>query len=138
VKISAPQPSPKKKILIADDELDIRKLARVFLTEMLGMPCEIIEAPDGAEAVKLALQKKPDLILLDVMMPVMDGFEACRRLKEDPETCGIPVVFLTGTGDEAAIEKGLDLGGEAYVVKPFHAVTMVAQIKEILARGSRN
>jgi DNA-binding response OmpR family regulator len=71
------------------------------------------------------------------MMPVMDGFEACRRLKEEAETRSIPVVFLTGTGDEAAIEKGLDLGGEAYVVKPFHAITMVAQIKEILARNTK-
>jgi len=135
VKAKTP-PSPKKKILIADDEMDIRKLARVFLTEMLGIPCECIEAANGGEAIKLALQKKPDLILLDVMMPVMDGFEACRRLKEDPETSAIPVIFLTGTGDEAAIEKGLDLGGEAYVVKPFHAITLVAQVKEILSRAA--
>jgi CheY-like chemotaxis protein len=138
VKPKTPPPPLKKKILIADDEMDIRKLARVFLTETLGIPCEILEAPNGGEAVKLALQKKPDLILLDIMMPVMDGFEACRRLKEDPETSDIPVIFLTGTGDEAAIEKGLDLGGEAYVVKPFHAITLVAQVKEILSRAAKN
>jgi CheY-like chemotaxis protein len=132
-----PAASSKKKILIADDEGDIRKLARTFLTEMLGMPCDIIEATNGAEAVQLAVKKQPDLILLDIMMPTMDGFEACRQLKEDSATSDIPVVFLTGTGDEAAIERGLDLGGEAYVVKPFHAVTLVAQVKEILSRAPK-
>ncbi len=128
----------KKKIVMADDEPGIRQLASLWLRETTAGGYEVFEASDGAEAVRLAVEKQPDLVLLDVMMPGMNGFEACRLLKENPATAAIPVVFLTGKGEEDMIEKGIEVGGDAYIIKPFHAITFAAQVSEILARYSHN
>ena len=123
------------RILVVDDTPDNLAL----MSSLLRDKYRVTIANNGVKALQIAASSSPpDLILLDIMMPGMDGYEVCEQLKHDPKTANIPVIFLTGTGDEAAIEKGLDLGGEAYVVKPFHAITLVAQVKEILSRAAKN
>ena len=122
-----------KKILVVDDELTVRRLCAACIKHGLGSDYEVVEAADGEGAMAAAKRDRPDVILLDILMPEMDGFEVCRRLKGSPETRSIPVVFLTALGAEKDVEKGLALGGDGYIVKPFNAVTLAAQISEILA-----
>ncbi len=117
------------KILVAEDERDIREL----IGFSLGLAdYEVVLARDGMEAVEEAATEKPDLILLDVRMPRMSGYEACRRLKKDPATSEIPVVFLSAKGQEREIEEGLDSGALDYIVKPFAPDQLVAQVQDIL------
>lgn len=120
------------RILVVDDEESVRSLCLACIEHGLGDAYEVIEAADGEEALAVAESEQPDLILLDIMMPDMDGYEVCQRLKQLPETRPIPVVFLTALGEEQEVSKGLALGGDGYIVKPFNAVTLAAQITEIL------
>jgi DNA-binding response OmpR family regulator len=120
------------KILVAEDERDIREL----IGFSLGLAdYEVVLARDGVEAVEEAAEQKPDLILLDVRMPRMSGYEACRRLKENPATSEIPVVFLSAKGQEKEIEEGLDSGALDYIVKPFAPDQLVDQVRGILQRA---
>lgn len=119
------------KILIAEDERDIRELI-VFTLEFGGF--EVIAATNGQEAVELARQHRPDLILLDVRMPKMSGYEACRLLKAQEETRIIPVVFLSAKGQEAEIREGLAAGADAYILKPFAPDELIQQIRALLDR----
>jgi CheY-like chemotaxis protein len=123
------------KILIVDDEEPIRTLAAASIQHTLGETWSIAFAATGEEALARVACERPDLVLLDIMMPGMDGFEVCRRLKACPETSSIRVVFLTGVGDESAITEGLRIGGEGYILKPFNPVTLAAQIAELLVPG---
>jgi CheY-like chemotaxis protein len=125
----------KRKILVVDDEDSVRDLCVACIEHGLGGEYEVLEAADGDEAMAAVEVEEPDLILLDIMMPQPDGFEVCRRLKASRDTRDIPIVFLTALGEEAHVEKGLALGGDGYVVKPFNAVTLAAQISELLAPG---
>ena len=125
-----------RKILVVDDEQAVRTLCGACIQHALGNDYEVLEAEDGEQALASAEQDDPDLILLDIMMPGVDGFEVCRRLKASPSTKDIPVVFLTALGQEKDVEKGLALGGDGYVIKPFNAVALAAQITELLAPGS--
>lgn len=112
-------------VLIVDDEpLNLKMLKAHLQAEGY----EILEAANGPDALKMA-EKNPDLILLDVMMPEMDGFETCRRLKEDPSLCDIPVIFLSALHDTKSKVKGLDAGGVDYVDKPFEARELLARVK---------
>ena len=126
----------RKKILVVDDEESVRDLCIACIQHGLEQKYEVVEAANGGAAIAAAQAERPDLILLDIMMPEMDGFEVCRRLKASPETKGIPVVFLTALGEEKDVEQGLALGGDGYVVKPFNAVTLAAQISELLTEDS--
>jgi len=126
----------RKKILVVDDEESVRNLCTACIQHALGQGYEVVEAADGDEAIAAAGVEQPDLILLDIMMPEVDGFEVCRRLKASAETRDIPVIFLTALGEEKDVEQGLALGGDAYVVKPFNAVTLAAQISELLTPDS--
>jgi len=126
----------RKKILVVDDEESVRDLCIACIRHALGQGYDVVEAASGGAAIAVAQAERPDLILMDIMMPEMDGFEACRRLKALPETKGIPVVFLTALGEEKDVEQGLALGGDGYVVKPFNAVTLAAQISELLTEDS--
>jgi len=120
------------KILVAEDERDIREL----IGFSLGLAdYEVVLARDGMEAVEEAAAEKPDLILLDVRMPRMSGYEACRRLKKNPATSEIPVVFLSAKGQEKEIEEGLDSGALDYIVKPFAPDQLVAQVRDILQQA---
>ncbi len=132
---SAPDgsPTPRWRILIVDDEESVRSLAKACIHHGLGPHHEPLEAAGGEEAIAIAEREHPDLVLLDIRMPGLDGFEVCRRLKSSPHTRDIPVLFLTALGRDQDVAQGLDRGGEAYVVKPFNAVTLAAQISELLA-----
>jgi len=105
----------KKKVLIVDDEEPIRLL--VF--SILGKDYIVIEASDGGEAISVAHRQKPDLILMDILMPRVDGYTACYRLKNDAVTKAIPVVMLTGVGFELNEKLSRQLGANGYITKPF-------------------
>jgi two-component system alkaline phosphatase synthesis response regulator PhoP len=119
------------KILIAEDERDIREL--VSLTLQFG-GFTVVQAANGAEAVEQAQKALPDLVLLDVRMPKMTGYEACRRIKSMPELRDIPVVFLSAKGQESEIQTGLEAGAEEYILKPFAPDELVKQVQAVLDR----
>lgn len=124
------------RILVVDDEQSVRDLCRACIEHALGPQHEVLEAADGEEAMEIAEREPPDLILLDILMPKLDGFEVCRRLKALDKTKRVPIVFLTALGEERDVERGLALGGDGYVVKPFNSVTLAAQISALLAPDS--
>lgn len=119
------------KILIAEDERDIRDLV-AFTLRFAGY--EVIPASNGEEAVNLVPKEKPDLILMDVRMPRMTGYDACRILKADPEMKDIPIVFLSAKGQESEIQTGMDVGAEEYMLKPFAPDQLTERVKAILAK----
>jgi CheY-like chemotaxis protein len=119
-----------RKILLAEDEEDIRKVAQISLQFRGGWTVTL--AVDGEECLAKAAQDRPDLILLDCMMPKMDGYETCRRLKADPSLKEIPVIFLTARSQESEVRKGLALGAVGYLIKPFNPMSLAAEIREIL------
>lgn len=119
------------KILIAEDERDIRDLV-AFTLRFAGY--EVFTAANGEEAVQLAPQVNPDLILMDVRMPRMTGYEACRILKLNPDLKDIPIVFLSAKGQETEIQQGLEAGAEEYLLKPFAPDQLTSHVKTILAK----
>ena len=119
-----------RKILLAEDEEDIRKVAQISLQFRGGWAVTL--AIDGVDCLAKAAQERPDLILLDCMMPNLDGYETCRRLKEDPALRQIPVIFLTAKSQESEVRKGLALGAVGYLIKPFNHMSLAAEIREIL------
>ena len=122
------------KILIADDEPDIRELV-AFTLRFAGH--EVVTTSNGEEALLAAPKVMPDLILMDVRMPRMTGYEACEKMKEDPAISHIPVVFLSAKGQEAEIQTGLRVGATEYLLKPFAPDELVARIAEILSRNQK-
>ncbi len=118
-------------ILVAEDEKDIRDLI-VFTLQISGF--EVVDVPNGAEAVKKAPEVKPDLILMDVRMPKMTGYEACAALKAQDSTKDIPVVFLSAKGQETEISTGLEAGAEAYILKPFAPDELTQRVNEVLLK----
>jgi DNA-binding response OmpR family regulator len=118
-------------VLVVDDERSIRLLCRVNLNAS-GM--DVIEAADGREALELARGSRPDLVLLDVMMPNVDGWAVARALAADEETRRIPIVFLTARADPADRRLGEQLGGVGYLVKPFDPVSIADFVESTLQR----
>jgi two-component system phosphate regulon response regulator PhoB len=120
-----------QKILAVDDEEDILELLRFNLTkEGFAVVC----AASGEEALKAALSQRPDLILLDLLLPAMDGLEVARRLKSNPSTQEIPVIMVTAKGEEADIVAGLEVGAEDYITKPFSRKVLIARVRAVLRR----
>jgi len=119
------------KILIAEDEPDIRELV-AFTLRFAGH--EVVAGANGEEAVQLAAQEMPDLILMDVRMPRMTGYDACRAMKANPYLKDIPVVFLSAKGQDSEIQTGLEAGAEEYLLKPFAPDQLTERVKAILAR----
>lgn len=119
------------KILIAEDERDIRELV-TFTLQFGGH--EVIAVTNGEEAVEAARKDPPELILLDVRMPRMTGYEACRRLKSDPTLRHIPVVFLSAKGQELEVQTGLEAGAAEYILKPFSPDQLNKRITELLRK----
>jgi CheY-like chemotaxis protein len=117
------------KILIAEDERDIRELIK-FTLMFAGH--EITAASNGAEAVELAPQVKPDLIMMDVRMPKMTGYEACREIKKHDAVRDVPVIFLSAKGQDEEIQTGKDVGAVAYILKPFAPDELTQKISDIL------
>jgi len=123
-----------ERVLVIDDEPPIRLLCRVNL-EAEGM--EVLEAADGIGGVELARSEDPDVILLDVMMPGLDGWRVAEELIDDQRTHSIPIIFLTARAELRDRARGLDLGGVDYVTKPFNPVDLAPLIRDLLERVSR-
>jgi CheY-like chemotaxis protein len=119
------------KILIAEDEPDIRDLVKFTLT-FAGY--EVVAVTNGAEAVEAARIEKPDMVLMDVRMPRMTGYEACAAMKADPLLKDIPVVFLSAKGQDSEIQVGLDAGAVDYLLKPFAPMELTERVGELLTR----
>lgn len=122
----------REAILVVEDDEDILELL-TFNLEAAGY--EVLTASDGQDGLVTARRRKPQLVLLDLMLPRMDGLEVCRELKRDPETSGIPVIMLTARGDEVDRIVGLELGADDYVVKPFSPRELVLRAKAVLKRS---
>lgn len=118
-----------KTILLADDEANLRILVRTTLDD--AEYC-ILEAADGTTALELARQERPDLLVLDWMMPGVNGFDVARALRQDPTTAHIPIIMLTAKGQETDKERGRSLGTSAYLVKPFSPLELLQKVQEIL------
>jgi two-component system alkaline phosphatase synthesis response regulator PhoP len=118
-------------ILVVDDEEDILELVKVNL---LREGYKVIVAADGEEALKLSKAQLPNLIILDLMLPGIDGLEVCRTLKGDPKTEHIPVIMLTAKGGETDIIVGLEVGADDYVTKPFSPKVLIARVKRVLRK----
>ena len=123
---------PKEQILIIEDDKHISKLVKYNL-EKAGYDCTV--ADDGEEALGILAKERPDLIILDIMLPKMDGFELCRVIKQDVKRRNIPIIMLTAKGEEVDRIVGLELGADDYVVKPFSPRELILRIKAILKRG---
>lgn len=122
------------KILIAEDEKDIRDLI-TFTLRFAGH--EVIPTKNGREAYETALTIDPELIMMDVRMPQMDGYQACAEIKKHEELKHIPVVFLSAKGQDSEVQTGLDLGAVAYILKPFAPDELTAKVKMILAEQAK-
>jgi CheY-like chemotaxis protein len=120
------------KVLVVEDDRSIQMVLELVLTRMAK--CEVVLASEGNDGLAKIKQHKPDVILLDLMLPGIDGFEICKRAKEDPTTRSIPIIFLTAQPQPAAIAKAMSLGAAAYLIKPFDPSTIVTQINEALAK----
>ncbi|NDJ54935.1 MAG: response regulator [Chloroflexi bacterium] len=119
------------KILIAEDEPDIRELVMFTLQSFGGH--EVVSTQNGEEALHKAPEVMPDLILMDVRMPRMTGYEACVAMKQNPKISHIPVVFLSAKGQDEEVSQGLSAGAVAYILKPFEPAILVEKVAEILA-----
>ena len=119
----------QKKILLVDDSTTMIMMERMALA---GTGYQLLAARDGEEAVKTARDQKPDLILLDVVMPKMDGFEVCRRLRAEDPTRDIPIIMVSTRGEEGNIEKGFDSGCTDYVLKPLNGMELLTKVKSLL------
>ena len=129
-----PAAGTARRVLVVDDERSIRLLCRVNL---VASGIEVLEASDGREGLELARQERPDLVLLDVMMPGLDGWTVARELASDEETREIPIVFLTARADPSDRRLGEQLGGVGYVVKPFDPVSIGDFVEGVLVRIER-
>ena len=121
-------------VLVIDDEAPIRLLCRVNL-EAEGL--SVLEAADGPSGLEKARAEAPDVVLLDVMMPGLDGWRVAEELLDDPRTASIPVVFLTARAELRARARGIDLGGIDYVTKPFNPVELAPLVRNLLGRVAR-
>jgi two-component system alkaline phosphatase synthesis response regulator PhoP len=122
----------KELIVVIDDEEDIRELIRYNLSkDGFAVACAV----SGEEGVELVQREKPDLVILDLMLPGIDGLEVCRRLKADPVLKTIPIVMVSARGEEPDVISGLELGADDYVSKPFSPRVLLARVRSVLRRG---
>jgi two-component system, OmpR family, alkaline phosphatase synthesis response regulator PhoP len=120
---------PASDILIVDDNAQNAELLQAYLEPL---DCRIRIAADGIDAMKQVAESPPDIILLDIMMPRMSGFEVCRRLKGDPATQDIPVVMVTALNELADIERGVDSGADDFLSKPINKLELITRVKSLL------
>jgi len=126
--------SGQKKILIVEDEQDILQLVKHYLEKEGFRP---VTAMNGLDALKRVKEDKPDLVVLDLMLPHMDGLEVCKRLRAVPDTSMLPIIMLTAKAEESDTIVGLELGADDYVTKPFSPKALVARVKALLRRIER-
>lgn len=117
------------KILIAEDERDIRELI-TFTLRLNGY--DVVSASDGEEALELALKEAPDLVLLDIRMPRLNGYEVCELIKNNEATKHIPVIFLTAKGQENEVDQGMKAGAADYILKPFSPDQLVERLRRFM------
>ena len=122
------------KVLIVEDEANIRQLVKYNLEKE---SFQVIEAEDGLQGLRLAKAEKPDLVLLDLMLPQMDGLEVCRSLKGNQATAALPIIMLTAKSEEIDKMIGLELGADDYMTKPFSPRELVARVKAVLRRSQK-
>jgi phosphate regulon transcriptional regulator PhoB len=125
-------PARMGRVLVVEDEPDVAELIRYNLHKE---GWAVVVATNGADALRRAREARPDLILLDIMIPQLNGWEVCRRLKQDPDTRGVPVIMLTGRVDEGDKVLGFELGADDYVTKPFSPRELIARIRAVIRRG---
>jgi DNA-binding response OmpR family regulator len=121
-------------VLVADDDADIVRFVEVNL-RLEGL--QVVTARDGAEALAKALELQPDLVLLDVLMPVIDGYDVCARLRADPRAAGIPVILLTANFISADHDRASEVGADDFVVKPFDPGDLMVRVRSLLQAGRR-
>lgn len=120
------------KILLIDDDDDIRRIVRLSLSRLSGL--EVLDAASGPEGIETARREQPEAILLDVMMPEVDGAETLARLRRDPATLGIPVVFLTAKAVSSEVERLRRLGAAGVLAKPFNPATLASEVRALLEK----
>ncbi len=125
---------PKENILVVEDEEDILELVRFNLAKE---GYRITTAGSGEDGLRMARASSPDVVVLDLMLPGMDGLEVCKILKNDPKTQGVHIVMLTAKGEEADIVAGLELGADDYITKPFSPRVLIARIRAVLRRNAK-
>ena len=121
----------KKKILIVEDEESLLKLESILLT---SKGYDVRGVANGQEALDAVAEEKPDLILLDIMLPEIDGFEVCQRIKDDPDTTDIPIIMLTAKKSREDMARGEKVGADWYITKPFKSVMVIETIQRFLAK----
>jgi PleD family two-component response regulator len=124
--VGAAVPGTRKRVLLVDDSATILMMEKMIL---LRGPCDVVTARDGMEALEKARTERPDLILLDVVMPRMDGFETCRQLREQDETRDTPVIFVTTRGETENVENAFRSGASDHVTKPINAAELLAKLR---------
>ncbi len=123
----------RERILVVEDESDLREVLSYNLSRE-GF--HVLAARDGGEGIRTAREKKPDLILLDLMLPDVDGLEVCRRVRQDSSIAGTPIIMVTAKGEETDVVLGLGVGADDYVAKPFSVKELIARVKAVLRRGA--
>jgi DNA-binding response OmpR family regulator len=121
----------RPRVVIADDDPDIRRLVQITVS---NAGCDVTVASDGEQALELIRQSPPDLVILDVLMPRMDGWEVARELKADPLTQGVPIMFLTSRGQEHDVLEGFNSGAADYMVKPFSPRELQVRVRAVLSK----
>jgi two-component system, OmpR family, response regulator MtrA len=122
------------KIVVADDDVDVRMLVALKLRHS---GYDVVDVGDGAAAVEACRDERPDLVVLDLMMPVMSGLEACRAIKAEPGLADVPVVLLTARAQNTDVDAGLAVGADAYVTKPFSPKELAARVESLLGGSGR-
>jgi phosphate regulon transcriptional regulator PhoB len=125
--------NPGQKILVVEDEPDIRKLVHYNLSQERY---KVVEAEDGEQALRIVDRDKPNLVILDLMLPGVNGLEICKQLRQRPETAKLPILMLTARAGEADRVLGLEIGADDYLVKPFSPRELVARVRAILRRAN--
>ncbi len=126
-----PEEPPKKTpiVLVVDDNQQNLELLQAYLEDT---HCQTVPASDGSEALEIISTEPPDLVLLDIMMPKMSGFEVCKRIKNDPKTCDIPVIMVTALSEFGDIERAIDSGTDDFLSKPVNKLELVTRVKTML------
>lgn len=120
---------PECKILVADDNVQNLELIEAYLADL---DCQVISAYDGEETLAKVRAEKPDLLLLDIMMPKISGFEVCKQLKGDPETRDLPILMVTSLHETADIERGVEAGTDDFLSKPIHKQILLKRVRSLL------
>ena len=124
-------PEDKRKILVVDDEPNVRKLLHTLLKKNFT----VLEAEDGGQAVDVACAEKPDLILMDIMMPKMDGYTSCYALKSEPATRSIPIIMLSAIDLKLNLQLSKEIGADGYITKPFNSRDLLDNITQVLSNA---